>query len=104
MLSWDNWTGDIAALEDLEPEQTDDVDTGSVLSSSEERCGSRDLQAAHTRELMLACFKCHRGIAHTAVITAGTTEEVLSRCTRQRVSSALARWRFQATVVVINNS
>ena len=38
MLSWDNWTGDIAALEDPEPERMDDVETGTGLSSSEERC------------------------------------------------------------------
>ena len=50
MLSWDNWTGDIAALEDPEPEPVDDVETGSGLSSSEERCASREGVAKQPRE------------------------------------------------------
>jgi hypothetical protein len=37
MLAWDNWTGDIAALEDPEPEPAEDAQSGSGLSSAEEK-------------------------------------------------------------------
>ena len=37
MLSWDNWTGDIAALDDPEPEPAEDVEADGGLSSAEAR-------------------------------------------------------------------
>ena len=87
MLSWDNWTGDIAALEDPEPEagQMDDMERGSGLSSSEERCSSRIPRCRFTPVRQRPCMMLQRfrSVA-CAVVTAAPVTRQCSSARKQR--------------------